>query len=110
MAVLLILVSLITGDQAVTNGLIAGSTVGLLFFVIAWWAIGIFVRENKSKVANPFSILLAISVFIIKFPLLGVGLWYAFKMFQINPFALIGGIGITQVAILIAGLRRLYTN
>jgi hypothetical protein len=54
--------------------------------------------------------LLAISVFIIKFPLLGVGLWYAFKMFQINPFALIGGIGITQVAILIAGLRRLYTN
>jgi hypothetical protein len=39
---------------------------------------------------------------------LGIGLWYAFKMFQINPFALIGGIGITQVAILIAGLKRLY--
>ena len=110
MAVLLILMSLISGDQAVTNGLIAGSTAGLLFFAIAWWVIGIFVRERERKVANPFSILLALIVFIIKFPLLGIGLWYAFKLFQINPLALVGGIGITQVAILVAGLKRLYTN
>jgi hypothetical protein len=107
---LIIFVSLLYGDQSITNGLIAGSIVSLLFFSLAWWSINIFIREKERKVANPFSTLLALSVLIVKFPLLGIGLWYAFKLFPINLFALIVGIGVTQAAILIAGLRSLYIN
>ena len=51
---------------------------------------------------------LAIKVFILKFPLLGIALWYAFKYISINPFALVGGIAVTQMAILIAGLSKLF--
>jgi hypothetical protein len=107
---LVILVSFLYEDQSVTNGLILGSFVSILFFLLAWWSISIFIREKERKAANPFSMLLAISIFTVKFPLLGIGLWYAFKLFPINVFALIVGIGITQVAILIAGLRNLYIN
>jgi hypothetical protein len=47
-------------------------------------------------------------VFILKLPLLGITLWYAFKYISINPFALVGGIAVTQVAILIAGINKLF--
>jgi hypothetical protein len=47
---------------------------------------------------------------MLKFSVLGIALWYAFKYISINPFALVGGISITQVAILIAGLSRLFNR
>ena len=84
-----------------------GSTIGITFFLIAWWSVTTIVKEKKSKSPNPLLGILAIKVFILKFPLLGIGLWYAFKYMQINTFALIGGIGITQVAILISALSKL---
>jgi len=104
---LLILISLIEGDRAVTNGLIVGSTVGIIFYLIAWWTVSTIVKEKKKKSGNPLMAILAIKVFILKFPLLGIVLWYAFKYLQINTFALVGGIGITQVAILISALSKL---
>jgi Kef-type K+ transport system membrane component KefB len=107
MAVLFILVSLIGGDRAVTNGLMVGSTVGIVFFLIAWWVVNVIIREKKKKSSDPIMTLVVIMVFILKFPLLGIVLWYAFKYMQINTFALIGGIGITQVAILISALSKL---
>ena len=84
-----------------------GSTVGIIFYLIAWWTVSTIVKEKKKKSGNPLMAILAIKVFILKFPLLGIVLWYAFKYLQINTFALVGGIGITQVAILISALSKL---
>ena len=84
-----------------------GSTIGIMFFLIAWWCVTTIVKEKKKKSSNPLMAILAIKVFILKFPLLGIVLWYAFKYMQINTFALVGGIGITQVAILISALSKL---
>lgn len=102
------LASLLLGDQTITDGLLVGSAVGLTFFAIAWWTFTVVVREKKSEQPNILMGLLAIQVFVLKFPLLGVGLWFAFKYIPINPFALVGGIAITQVAILIAGISKLF--
>ena len=104
----LVLVSLLGGDRAVTNGLFIGSLVGIIFFLVAWWTVNTIVRAKKSESPNPLMAVLAIKVFILKFPLLGIALWYAFKYISINPFALIGGISVTQVAILMSALAKLY--
>lgn len=104
---MLILISLVEGDWAVTNGLIVGSAIGMIFFLLAWWTVNTIVREKKKKSSNPLMAILAIKVFILKFPLLGIALWYALKYLPISPFALIGGIAVTQVAILISALSKL---
>ena len=106
LAVTLVLLSLIEGDPAITNGLIVGSLAGISFFAIAWWCISTVIKAKKSERTNPLMAVLAIKVFILKFPILGVALWFAFKYMPINPFALIGGISVTQVAILLAALAR----
>jgi len=107
LALALILLSLIEGDRAVTNGLWVGSLVGIVFFCIAWWCVSVIVKNKKNEKVNPFLAIVALHVFVLKFPLLGIALWYAFKYMPINPFALIGGIAVTQVAILISGLNKL---
>jgi len=53
-------------------------------------------------------VVIALHVFVLKFPVLGLGLWFAFKYFEIKPSALIIGIAITQIAILVAALNRLF--
>ncbi|MCP4713650.1 MAG: hypothetical protein GY868_00920 [Deltaproteobacteria bacterium] len=109
-SVALILLSLIEGDPAITNGLIFGSLAGMIFFAVAWWTVSVIVKEKSKKSPNPIMAVLAIKVFILKFPVLGIGLWFAFKYFAINPFALVGGIAVTQIAILIAALHKLITK
>lgn len=108
LAVLLVLLSLIEGDRAITNGLIVGSLAGLSFFAVAWWCVNVIVRNKKSEKQNPLMAVLAIKIFILKFPLLGIALWYAFKYLPINPLALVGGIAVTQVAILISALAKFF--
>lgn len=108
LAVLLVLLSLIEGDRAITNGLIVGSLAGLSFFAVAWWCVSVIVRNKKSEKPNPLMAILAIKIFILKFPLLGIALWYAFKYLPINPLALVGGIAVTQVAILISALAKFF--
>ncbi len=100
--------SLLEGDQAVTNGLWVGSLVGLTFFAVAWWCVNVIVKNKKTEKPNPILSILAIKVFILKFPLLGIALWYAFKYMPINPLALICGIAVTQVAILISALSKFF--
>ena len=95
-------------DPAITNGLAVGSATGLLFFLSTWFLIYCIVRSKKDKGGNPLLAVLAIKLFILKFPLFGLLLWLAFKFLQINPFALIFGIGITQMAILLAALVKIY--
>jgi len=101
------LLSLLQGDRAVTNGLIVGSLVGIIFYCVAWWSINVVIKNRKTEKYNPILALLAIKIFILKFPLLGIGLWYAFKYIPISPAALIAGIAITQASILIAGVSNL---
>jgi hypothetical protein len=96
--------------MAVTNGLAVGSCVGIIFYLLTWWTISVIIKSKKEKDVNPLLMLLAIKVFILKFPLLGVGLWFAFKYIAIDPFALIGGIAVTQIAIVVSALNKLFAK
>ena len=109
-AALAVVLSLITGDSAITNGLAVGSATGLLFFLSTWFLIYCIVRSKKDTKVNPLLAVLAIKLFILKFPLFGLLLWLAFKFMQINPFALIFGIGITQIAMLLSALVKMYAK
>jgi len=102
-----VLLSLIEGDWAITNGLWVGALSGLSFFSVAWWCVSVIVKNKKEEKVNPFLAIIALHVFVLKFPLLGIALWYAFKYMPINPMALVGGVGITQVAILISAVNKL---
>lgn len=101
-----VLISLIEGDWAVTNGLWVGSIAGLSFYMVAWWCASVIVKNKKEEKTNPLMVVLALHVFVLKFPVLGLGLWYAFKYMPINPLALVGGVAITQVAILLSALNK----
>ena len=107
-AVLAVVLSLIMGDSAVTNGLVIGSVIGITFFLVTWWMIHCIVRSKKDKSVNPLLAILAIKLFILKFPLVGLTLWLAFKYLQINPFALIFGIAIVQIAMLASALVKMF--
>jgi hypothetical protein len=107
-AVLAVVLSLTMGDPAVTNGLIIGSVTGITFFLATWFMISCVVRSKKDKSVNPLLAVLAIKLFILKFPLFGLLLWLAFKYLQINPFALIFGIAITQIAVLVSALVKMF--
>jgi len=102
------MLSLILGDPAVTNGLVIGSVTGISFFLATWFMISCVVRGKKDKSVNPLLAVLAIKLFILKFPLFGVLLWLAFKYLEINPFALIIGIGVTQVAMLLSAVVKFF--
>jgi hypothetical protein len=106
-ALLAVMLSLILGDPAVTNGLIIGSVTGISFFLATWFMISCIVRGKKDKSVNPLLAVLAIKLFILKFPLLGFLLWLAFKYLQINPFALIIGIAFTQIAMLVSAIVKI---
>ena len=107
-AVLAVVLSLTMADSAVTNGLAIGSVIGITFFVVTWWMIHCIVRSKKDKSVNPLLAILAIKLFILKFPLVGLFLWLAFKYWEINPFALIFGIAITQIAMLGSAVVKMF--
>jgi hypothetical protein len=104
----LIAISFFEGDRAATNGLIVGSLAGISFFLVAWWCVNVIVKDKRKEQTNPIMAVIALHVFVLKFPVLGVGLWFAFKYMEIKPSALILGIGITQIAILTAALNKLF--
>jgi hypothetical protein len=95
-------------NLAITNGLAVGSVIGITFFLVTWWMIYCIVRSKNDKSVNPLLAILVIKFFILKFPLIGLALWLAFKYFEINPFALIIGIAITQVAMLVSALVKMF--
>ena len=107
-AVLAVVLSLTMGDPAITNGLVIGSVTGISFFLVTWWMIYCIVRSKKDKSVNPLLAILAIKLFILKFPLVGLFLWLAFKYWEINPFALIFGIAITQIAMLGSAVVKMF--
>jgi len=68
------------------------------------------VKDKRKGQSNPVMAVVALHVFVLKFPLLGVGLWLAFKYMPggVRPSALIVGIAITQIAILVAAMNKLF--
>jgi len=110
LAAVLVVISLLVDNKAVTNGLTIGALVGIFFFVVAWWAFSIIVRDWKQKRAKPILSFLAGSLFLLKFVIIGVALWYAFKYYTISPLALVAGIAVTQISILLAGVSKLFNR
>lgn len=100
----LILASLLKSDRTVTNGLIVGSLISLIFFLSTCGLVNVILSQKKKGRTNSFVSIAAVSVFVFKLPVLGIALWIVFKYVALNPFALMGGIAVTQAAILIAGL------
>jgi len=101
-------VALMTGDKAILYGIVAGAFVSIVFYLIICWIARTIIRTSQEEKAGVVQLLLAMIVFVLKFIFLGVFLWYIFKTMEINPFALVCGIAVTQVAILIAGLNNLH--
>jgi hypothetical protein len=68
------------------------------------------VKDKRKEQPNPIMVVIALHVFVLKFPALGAGLWFAFKYMPggIRPSALIVGIAVIQIAILTAALNRLF--
>jgi hypothetical protein len=68
------------------------------------------VKDKRKEQTNPIMAVIALHVFVLKFPVLGAGLWLAFKYMPggVRPSALIVGIAITQIAILVAALNKLF--
>lgn len=51
--------------------------------------------------------LFAVIVFVFKLPVIGIALYFAFRYLDINLFAMITGIGVTQIAIVFVGISNL---
>jgi Kef-type K+ transport system membrane component KefB len=105
-AVTAILISFVKNDRAVTNGLWVGSAAGISFFMSAWWCATVIIKNKKEEKANRLKVIVALNVFVLKFPVLGIALWYAFKYLPINALALVGGVAVTQIAILLSVLIK----
>jgi len=105
-----VLLSLVMGEPAITIGLAIGAVTGVSFFLTTWWMISCVVRGKNDKSVNPLLAVLAIKLFILKFPLFGLLLWLAFKYLEINPFALIGGIALTQIAMVVSAVAKLFVK
>lgn len=50
----------------------------------------------------------AVLVFVFKLPVVGVALYFAFRYLQMNLFALVAGIAVTQLAIVGLGTSNLF--
>ncbi len=102
---LIVLLSLLYGRWPVTWGLLIGAGISILFFRILWWTVDqVFKRSGKK------AIFFSLKIFLIKFPLLGIFLYYLFKNAEINPFALVGGIAIVQVVMFLKAIGVVIVN
>jgi putative flippase GtrA len=108
LAALAVLLSLVEGNYAITNGLAIGSITGISFFLSTWWCINVVFRSEQEKKPNPILVVLAIKLFFLKFPLAGIALWYVFKHLPISPLAFVCGIVITQVSFVIAAVAKYF--
>ncbi|MFQ5840897.1 MAG: ATP synthase subunit I [Thermodesulfobacteriota bacterium] len=89
---LIVFLSLLYGHWPTTWGFMIGAGISILFFKILWWTVDqVFKRSGKK------ALYFSLKIFLIKFPLLGIFLYYLFKNVEINPFALVGGIALVQV-------------
>jgi hypothetical protein len=105
LSLFIIISSLVYWDSSITLGLILGASIGLTFFGILCWTVNRFSKLDSKK-----RVFFAIKITLLKFPLLGVVLYYAFSYISINPLALIAGIGIVQAVIILKIVGILLVN
>jgi hypothetical protein len=104
-SITLILLSLLYFHHSVTTGLLIGALVSNILFVALWWTVNHLFRRKET--AKPLKTAFAIKILILKFPVLGFGLYFALRYLDINVFALVAGISVSYVAIFIAGMSKL---
>jgi hypothetical protein len=105
LSALITLLLFMLGQWPITLGFMIGAAISLLFFKILWWTVDqIFKRSGKK------ALYLALKIFLIKFPLLGILLYYLFLNVDINPFALVGGIAVIQAVMFLKALGVVIAN
>jgi hypothetical protein len=102
----LIAVSLLFNNRPITTGLIVGSILSIVLFVSLWWTITVIFRKKEGQ--RPVETLFAVLVFVFKLPVVGVAMYFAFRYLNMNLFALVAGIGVTQIAIVCLGTSNLF--
>lgn len=105
LSALIILLLFLYGQWPITLGFMIGTGISILFFKILWWTVDqVFKRSGKK------ALYFSLKIFLIKFPLLGIFLYYAFKNLEINPFALVGGIALVQVVMFLKAIGVTVVN
>jgi hypothetical protein len=105
LSAIITLLLLMWGQWPITLGFMIGAAISILFFKILWWTVDqIFKRSGKKP------LYFALKIFLIKFPLLGITLYYLFMNVDINPFALVGGIIIVQVVMFLKAIGVAIVN
>lgn|GEM_PF-1602174 len=102
----MIAVSLLFNNRPITTGLIVGSILSIVLYVSLWWTISVIFRKKEGQ--RPVETLFAVLVFVFKLPVVGVALYFVFRYLDINLFALVAGIGVTQIAIVCLGTSNLF--
>ena len=107
LSLFIIILSLSYRDNAITLGLVLGVSISLTFFDILWWTVNKFFNSKLHRKKSAF---FAIKITLLKFPLLGIILYYVLSHININPFALIVGIGIVQAVMVLKVVGILFVN
>ncbi|MFV1951332.1 MAG: ATP synthase subunit I [Nitrospinota bacterium] len=94
-------------DSSMTAGLFLGACISLVFFALLCWTVKKIFNFKQNREKTPF---FAIKITLIKFPVLGVILYYSLSRIDINPFSLIAGISIVQVVMILKVIGMLFTN
>jgi len=105
LSALITLLLFLYGQWPITLGFMIGAAISILFFKILWWTVDqVFKRSGKK------ALYFTLKIFLIKFPLLGITLYYLFTNVDINPFALVGGIVIVQVVMFLKAIGVVIVN
>jgi len=104
-SLLLIAGSLFFDNRPVTIGLMVGSVVSIASFTSVWWTITQVFRKKENQ--NPLFTVLAILLYIVKLPIIGIALYLAFQYYKINLFALIAGLTVMLMAVILIGISNL---
>jgi hypothetical protein len=105
LSALITLLLFLYGQWPITLGFMIGAAISILFFKILWWTVDQVFRRSGKK-----ALYFTLKIFLIKFPLLGITLYYLFTNVDINPFALVGGIVIVQVVMFLKAIGVVIVN
>jgi|GEM_PF-597688 hypothetical protein len=105
LSALITLLLFLYGQWSITLGFMIGAAISILFFKILWWTVDqIFKRSGKK------ALYFSLKIFIVKFPLLGILLYYLFLNVDINPFALVSGIAVLQAVMFLKAIGVVIAN
>ena len=107
LSLFIIISSLTYWNSSITLGLITGVFISLTFFEILCWTVNRFFNFKFDRKKRVF---FALKITLLKFPLLGIFLYYILSYISINPLALIAGIGIVHVVIILKVVGILFVN